>query len=239
MKKFRIIFIGLFLLGIGFASVSTTLHMDGTIGIAKNNEDFDVKFSRVMLGGADISSTAISSDGKTITYTLNNLLAVGDKSTVNFGLINNSEMYDAQVSVECSTTGDNSSYYQITEEVTSTIEGKTTGTGKVDVKLILAPTSNLNDSFTCHLISKATERTIKAEKVKYMPKYFAYEKGSGLDIPTTASTQDYTTLKYTGTEAQAKVFLGLDNERQKSVCIVINEGIECFKNNNWMRKKST
>ncbi len=60
---------------------------------------------------------------------------------------------------------------------------------------------------------------------KYAPKYFAYESGSGLDIPTTSSAQDYTTLG-------KNVFVGLDEEGQKSVCTLATGRLECFLNNN-------
>lgn len=48
--------------------------------------------------------------------------------------------------------------------------------------------------------------------------------------PTTSSTKDYTTLG-------KKVFVSLQGE-QKSVCIIIDGDLECFKNNNWNVEKN-
>ena len=72
------------LLGIGFAAVSTTLYINGNVGITANEADFDVKFTKATLDGTDVSSSAISADGKTITYGTNDLSMVGDKSTLDF-----------------------------------------------------------------------------------------------------------------------------------------------------------
>lgn len=151
------------LLGIGFAAVSTTLYISGNVGITANEADFDVKFTSAKLDGTDISTSAISSDGKTITYGTNDLSMVGDKSTLDFEVTNNSELYDAEVSIECSATGTKRDYYNITKEVASTIVAKTKEAGKVDVELIKATTEDITEEFTCTLTAQATERTTKGE----------------------------------------------------------------------------
>ena len=84
---------------------------------------------------------------------------VGDKSTLDFEVTNNSELYDAEVSIECSATGTKADYYTITKNVASTIVAKTTEAGKVDVELIKATTEDITEEFTCTLTATATERT--------------------------------------------------------------------------------
>ena len=162
-KNKKWILAAILLLGIGFAAVSTTLYISGNVGITANEADFDVKFTKATLDGTDISTSAISADGKTITYGTNDLSMVGDKSTLDFEVTNNSELYDAEVSIECSATGTKNDYYSITKEVASTIVAKTKEAGKVDVELIKATTEDITEEFTCTLTAQATERTTKGE----------------------------------------------------------------------------
>ena len=172
-KNKKLLLAALLLLGVGFAAVSTTLYINGNVGIATNEADFDVRFTSATLDQTDISSTAISEDGKTITYGTNELSMVGDKSTLDFEITNNSELYDAEVSIECTASGEKSDYYTITKDVASTIVAKTTEAGKVEVELTTATTEDITESFTCTLTAQATERTTKGEAVSVTPVSFA------------------------------------------------------------------
>jgi len=231
MKKKNLFLLAILLLGIGFAVVSTTLYLNGNVKIATNNADFDVKFTKAVLDGTDISSTAISPDGKTITYTTKDLSIVGDISKLDFEITNNSEMYDADVSVELSVNEAYKDYYQITKVVPTPIVGKRTGTGKIEISLIKASIEDVQGTFTCTLTATAKERPSKAEGPQI---YYAFG-----DPATKADrTTDYTTLKYPDTDTPAKVFAKLDADGvQKSVCILYNENIECFKNDNFAMEK--
>ena len=228
MKKKNLMLLAILLLGVGFAVVSTTLYLNGNVKIATNNADFDVKFTKAVLDGTDVSADIIPSDGKTITFSTKDLSTVNDISKLDFEVTNNSAMYDANVSIECTAAGDKSSYYEITKEVTSSIPGKTTGIGKVEVKLLKASVEDFSETFTCTLSSTAKERIVKAE----IPIYYAF----GDPLTVTDKIINYATLKYpadsdkVGAGQQAKVFVKLDGV-QKSVCIVKNDSLECFKNN--------
>ena len=162
-KNKKLLLAALLLLGVGFAAVSTTLYINGNVAIGTNAEDFDVRFTKAVLDGTEISTTAISEDGKTITYGTNDLSIVGDKSILDFEVTNNSELYDAEVSIECSAEGEKNSYYAITKEVASTIVAKTTEAGKVEVELTTATVDDITESFTCTLTAQAIERTTKGE----------------------------------------------------------------------------
>ena len=221
-KNKKLLLAALLLLGVGFAAVSTTLYINGNVGIATNAEDFDVRFTKAVLDGTEISATAISEDGKTITYGTNDLSIVGDKSTLDFEVTNNSELYDAEVSIECSAEGEKNSYYAITKEVASTIVAKTTEAGKVEVELTTATTEDITESFTCTLTAQATERTTKGEaapEAPVGPPFYAFGD------PTTASATDYTTLGY-------NVFAMLDTDNTKAVCIN-DGGLFCIKPNDY------
>lgn len=209
------------LLGIGFAAVSTTLYINGNVGITANEADFDVKFTSAKLDGTDISTSAISSDGKTITYGTNDLSMVGDKSTLDFEVTNNSELYDAEVSIECSATGTKRDYYSITKNVASTIVAKTKEAGKVDVELIKATTEDITEEFTCTLTATATERTTKGEAVPAIGTVL-YAYGT----PTASSTTDYTTI---GKNVFATLTYG---DTTGGVCIN-DGGLFCIKANDY------
>ena len=222
MKKNKKLLLGaILLLGVGFAAVSTTLYITGNVGIATNEADFDVRFTSATLDQTDISSTAISEDGKTITYGTNELSMVGDKSTLDFEITNNSELYDAEVSIECTASGEKSDYYTITKDVASTIVAKTTEAGKVEVELTTATVDDIAESFTCTLTAQATERTTKGEapQLGFVPTYFAF------GLPTTASATDYATLG-------KNVFAGLGTDNSLGVCIN-DGGLFCIKNNDY------
>ena len=223
-KNKKWILAAILLLGIGFAAVSTTLYISGNVGITANEADFDVKFTKAKLDGTDISTSAISADGKTITYGTNDLSMVGDKSTLDFEITNNSELYDAEVSIECSATGTKADYYTITKNVASTIVAKTKEAGKVDVELVKATTEDITEQFTCTLTAQATERTTKGEAapvvIPFVPTYFAFGP------PTTASTTDYTTLG-------KNVFAGLGSDGTTGGVCINDGGLFCIKRNDY------
>ena len=219
-KNKKLMLAAILLLGIGFAAVSTTLYINGNVGITANTADFDVKFTSATLDGTDISSTAISADGKTITYGTNDLSIVGDKSTLDFEVTNNSELYDAEVSIECSATGTKADYYSITKNVASTIVAKTKEAGKVDVELIKATTEDITEEFTCTLTATATERTTKGEAAPVGPTYY-YAFGT----PTTSSTTDFATLG-------KNVFARLGSDNSTGVCIN-DGGLFCIQANDY------
>ena len=219
-KNKKLMLAAILLLGIGFAAVSTTLYINGNVGITANTADFDVKFTSATLDGTDISSTAISADGKTITYGTNDLSMVGDKSTLDFEVTNNSELYDAEVSIECTASGTKADYYTITKEVASTIVAKTTEAGKVDVELVKATTEDITEEFTCTLTATATERTTKGEAAPVGTTYY-YAFGT----PTTSSTTDFTTLG-------KDVFARLGSDNSTGVCIN-DGGLFCIQANDY------
>ena len=219
-KNKKLMLAAILLLGIGFAAVSTTLYINGNVGITANTADFDVKFTSATLDGTDISSTAISADGKTITYGTNDLSMVGDKSTLDFEVTNNSELYDAEVSIECSATGTKADYYSITKNVASTIVAKTKEAGKVDVELIKATTEDITEEFTCTLTATATERTTKGEAAPVGTTYY-YAFGT----PTTSSTTDFATLG-------KNVFARLGSDNSTGVCIN-DGGLFCIQANDY------
>ena len=65
-------------MSIGFAAVSTTLIINGIIGISENKDDFDIYFSSAKIDTEDYTNEIISKDKKTITYTSKELKKEND-----------------------------------------------------------------------------------------------------------------------------------------------------------------
>ena len=118
----KIIFILIFLLGIGFAAVSTTLIINGTSKFGTNDSDFKVIFTRSVIDGVDVSNTTISNDGKSLTFVTKNLEVENDESVLNFEVTNNSTQYDANVTMECISNGKKTDYYKIEHTIPNIIE---------------------------------------------------------------------------------------------------------------------
>lgn len=112
ITKKGILIVVLFLT-IGFAAITTTLTITGTITIKPNNENFE---SNVIFTDAktDDGSASVASDGKSFTFTTNEFKAIGDSATVTFTIANNSN-YVAVLGttpVSCQGTGANASLFE-------------------------------------------------------------------------------------------------------------------------------
>lgn len=100
-NKRKFIFISLLFLSIGFAAVTTTLVINGTLKLGTNKEDFDrnIIFTRA---DADTESRAsISADGKAITFTSKELKNIYEEATLDFDITNKSRQYGADAAIAC------------------------------------------------------------------------------------------------------------------------------------------
>ena len=68
MKKKTSIVIVVLLLAIGFAAVSTTLIINGSVNIGENTDDFSVIFTKATLDGTDVYASVIDDTKKIITF---------------------------------------------------------------------------------------------------------------------------------------------------------------------------
>ena len=220
----------LIIMGIGFASVATILYVTGTASIS--NADFEIIFTKAIVDGDDISDTAISEDGKEITYTTSDLKSAGDTSVLNFTVKNNSPMYDATVSINCTTNGENNEYYTVSELIdgkkTTTIESMHTKDGEVTVTLSQVSTETISEQFTCTINVSAEERTTVGEapsttlnfdpNTRFRPMHFEFGVVT-IDSPITPPEN-------------RTVFMGMDEDGNKGVCTLINDVIHCFQGSN-------
>ena len=159
MKKRSAIIIAIILMSIGFAAVSTTLVINGNAKVSENNEDFDVYFSKARLDSVDVYKSVVSEDRKTITFSTNNLSMMGDKSTLTYEVTNNSNNYDAKVTVTC--TPESNKYTSITNTLDiedNIIPARNTAKGRVTITLNKTALEETEEEYTCKLEVNAVER---------------------------------------------------------------------------------
>ena len=221
MKKKSMLILAILLMSIGFASISTTLILNGNANVSENNEDFSVIFTAASLDGKDVYTTAVDATKKTITFTTSELKTLNQTSILTYEVTNNSSNYDANVNVSCvPKTGTTVKYTSIKNKLdndATVVKAKSSVNGTLIVMLDKVATESVTEEYTCKLEFNAVERdTIGVTKPTY---YYAY------GTPTTASATDYTTLG-------KNVFVRLGTDNSKAVCINDN-GLFCIKPNDY------
>ncbi len=163
MKK-RNIMILVFMLVIGFAAVSTTLVINGTLNIGYNEENFS---SSVVYTRAETEdgTAEINQDDKNITFETNKLENVNETATLEFDVTNKSRNYDAEVTIKCGLKEDFKSfseYLDITMSLESPFEliSSETKTGRLVVTLKKAYDKDLETTaeIECELVAEPLER---------------------------------------------------------------------------------
>ena len=227
MKKKSMLILAILLMSIGFASISTTLILNGNANVSENNEDFSVIFTAASLDGKDVYTTAVDETKKTITFTTGELKTLNQTSILTYEVTNNSSNYDANVTVTCvpkdGTTGKYTSIKNKLENDATIVKAKETLNGTLTVTLDKVATESVTEEYTCKLEFNAVERdtlgVTKPTFVAWVPTYFEF------GIPTTASSTDYTTIG-------KNVFAAIDTNNTKGVCINDN-GLFCIKTNDY------
>jgi hypothetical protein len=165
--KYFVILI-LFLMIVGFASITTVFIMQGNTTI--NTGDFDVRF--ISADTEDGGSATISSDGKTVTYVTSQLKSVGDYVYVHGTIKNFSTIYDADVHVQVDVNPmyngvDYSDYIQIGADRAPTdtlsIPANSSVTNTIYVALIKPVEEDVQLSFSFTFTATAVEREEVAE----------------------------------------------------------------------------
>ena len=225
MKKKSMLIVAILLMSIGFASISTTLIINGNANVSENNEDFSVIFTAATLDGKDVYSSVVDDTKKIITFETSELKTLNQTSILTYEVTNNSSNYDAEVKVTCvpkeGTTAKYTSIKNKLDNDVTVVKAKNTVGGTLTVTLNKTTTEEVTEEYTCTITANAVERdtlgVTKPTFVAWVPTYFAY------GTPTTSSATDYTTLG-------KKVFAALDANDTKGVCINDN-GLFCIKMN--------
>ena len=162
MKKKSAIIIAIILMSIGFASISTTLIINGNANVSENNEDFSVIFTAASIDGKDVYTTAVDDTKKTITFTTSELKTLNQTSVLTYEVTNNSSQYDANVIVTCvpkvGTTAKYTSIKNKLDNDVAVVKAKTSVNGTLTVTLDKTSTEEVSEEYTCKLEFNAVER---------------------------------------------------------------------------------
>ncbi|MCH5166736.1 MAG: hypothetical protein J1F35_02475 [Erysipelotrichales bacterium] len=164
MRK-RNLFLILILMVIGFASVSLTLYINGTINAKFLEEDYDIKFTKAEIEGNDELKPEIGGDGQTITFFTPNLSYIGDKATLKFEITNSSTQYNANVEMDCSfENAEYTSSYDFNYDYPEHIEAGETLEGYVEIEITESIVKTATDEFVCKLDAHAEGRELKEDE---------------------------------------------------------------------------
>ncbi len=168
MKRKSAIVIAILIMCVGFAAISTTLIINGSTKVSENTQDFDIYFSKARLDTVDVYKSVISADKKTITFETSELKTLNQTSVLTYEVTNNSNNYDAEVSLTCTPTS--GEYTSITNELDAKdniVEARNTAKGRVTIKLNKVTTEEVNEKYTCTLSFTAVEKTVLGVEKKY------------------------------------------------------------------------
>ncbi len=163
MKRKNLILLVL-LLAIGFAAVSTTLILNGTLNIGENNEDFDVYFSKSIEDGAE--NNKLIKDDIHLEFS-KDMSLVGEKYVLDYDVTNGSRNYDAEITINCTESNE---YLKVTNEFDTSeyLLATETRRGKLTIEVLKPyvgdnsePTKDIN--ITCEIVGNAKERESLAE----------------------------------------------------------------------------
>ena len=162
MKKRASIVVAILLLAVGFAAVSTTLIINGSVNIGENTDDFSVIFTKATLDGTDVYASVIDDTKKIITFETSDLKTLNQTSVLNYEVTNNSANYDAEVQVNCKAKENTTAKYtSIKNELdgnATVIKAKETLNGTLTVTLNKTATEEVREEYVCELTFNAVER---------------------------------------------------------------------------------
>ena len=184
MKKKSAIIVAILIMAIGFASISTTLIINGNARVSENTDDFSVIFTSASLDGQDVYANVISQDKKTITFETNNLKTLNQTSILSYEVTNNSANYDAEVSVNCkvkeNTTAKYTSIKNELEGNATKVLAKESVNGTLTITLNKTATEQVREEYVCTLTFNAVERN---------------ELGQGIPDPVSFTTDSWETIQ--------------------------------------------
>lgn len=134
------IIVAILLLAVGFAAITTTLVINGTAKIVPDSENFKKNVIFTEATATEGATATISTDGKTITFTTQEMKNIGDEATLTYK-IKNASQYDALIgSITCEAPKSETAY------------------GKY---LTVTPSNGLNGTTVAKGTTSATSDTVK------------------------------------------------------------------------------
>ena len=149
-------------MSIGFASISTTLILNGNAKVSENQDDFSVIFTAATLDGLDVYSTIVDDTKKIINFSTSELKTLNQTSVLNYEVTNNSANYDAEVTVTCvPKEGTQAKYTSIKNKLendATVVKAKSSVNGTLTITLDKTSTESVTEEYTCSLEFTAVER---------------------------------------------------------------------------------
>jgi hypothetical protein len=159
---------GLLFLGIGFASVSTTLYINGTVNTTTDVENFE---NNVVFNSVSVDATSsqngttakITNNGKTIEFTTHALSEIGETVTITYNIKNDSIFNAYLGSLSCSSDDDdNYTYLEVNpanniEWTTLKHNGGISDDDTIEIQMIRSYVGDTEKSFTytCEIEAEA------------------------------------------------------------------------------------
>ncbi len=154
MRRKSILVLAIALMSIGFAAVSTTLLLNGTIGIETNNDDFDVYFSKAVENG--VENNSLIQDKTHISFRTE-LSKINEKYVLEYDVTNGSKQYDANVTMNC--IGGNE-FLRIDNlfNMADPLKAREVRNGKLTLTVIKSVLEDVEVTITCEITGNAVER---------------------------------------------------------------------------------
>ncbi len=199
MKNKKMLITLIVLLAVGFASVSTTLIINGVIGIASNESDFNIIFTSAKLNNVERKDFIEQTKKQTLTFATDKLTTIDESAVLDYEVTNTSRLYDADVKIECNLVDEEenvieNSYINIQYQPNSMelLAGETKS-GSITARLIKASTEDQSVQVKCTLNASALERdTLGEEYIEPEVNYLA--------LTTSAPYYDDFMAEYYGSE---------------------------------------
>lgn len=146
------IIVAILLLAVGFAAITTTLVINGTAKIVPDSENFEKNVIFTEATATEGATATISTDGKTITFTTQEMKNIGDEATLTYKIKNDSQ-YDALIgSITCEAP---------TSEAATETETETANANAYGKYLTVTPSNGLNGTTVAKGTTSATSDTVK------------------------------------------------------------------------------
>ena len=156
MRNRKMILTLIVLLVVGFASVSTTLFLNGVIGISGNEDDFKIIFTSAKLNNKK-RNDFISEDKKSINFETDKLTTVDEEAYLDYEVTNTSRFYDGEVVISC-IVPENDYVIVDYQPRSMTVNAGETESGRITARLLKASAEDDSISIECTLNATATER---------------------------------------------------------------------------------
>ena len=152
--KFLIPLVLMFML-VGFATISTTLSINGDMELLSDLDDFNIYYSRAIVNGVEDPSIIKSSTELDFGAALK---TVGVDYVIEYDITNASSAFDAQVSINCSASTE---YFSINNEFDNEtpIGARQTRTGTMTLRKIQTVAGDeQSNTISCDIVATPVER---------------------------------------------------------------------------------